>query len=746
MVEQRGVWCLSVMVLLLLVVVEVNQATRPLPSTRHLSPARSLISTRPLTPATRPLPSTRHLPSTFPALEGVSWGGRVEGGLFTSWLAEYNRELELLRRRSAVALWASLVTPAPADHHVTTRLQHTQAALAGWQLRKVKEADTLQGLLLQLPVPLKEGEIQTQQEERHMLHLITRGPRYTHRQARILTTLVTEMRYIYSTVTLTHDNVTYRGEAEVNGVMRSSRDPALLLWAWEAWRDALGPPIRPLFTQTSRVSNAAAKRGGYRDMGEAWRAELELGEGVDVRSVVARVCDQLMPLYRLLHAHARHALQRHYGSQLVSSSGPLPAHLLGDLWGQDWSSLLDLIILDNPTHKPNPTHEINPTHESDNPTHEFNPNLPHKINPNLPHKINPTPTHKINPTHKSVNPNPTPIHEAANPTHKINPIHEFNPTQGTRRVQSGYGTTRAVVKEAERFFEGLGFPSLPGRVWTSSVLGRKGRGEAGTSCHPRALDMFTPGDYRLMLCLDGEVEKDNSLPIAYHELGHIHYFHSYSKQPAIFRDGANSALHETIGDTVQLAASTPVYNTEGGVVEIRRLLKVALKKLPLITFAAALETWRWAVLEGTVSEWEYNRAWWELRGSYQGVSPPTPRPNHTHFDPASKFHISDNTPYIRYLVAAVSQFQVHRGLCERTHGRPLPTPLHACPLAHSHAAGTTLRRVMSAGSSASWQWVMRELTGGATAILDVKPLLDYLDPLTNWLQHKALTDNLTLGW
>lgn len=64
-------------------------------------------------------------------------------------------------------------------------------------------------------------------------------------------------------------------------------------------------------------------------MGEAWRAELELGEDVDVKMVVARVCDQLMPLYRLLHAHARHALQRHYGGHLVSSSGPLPIHLLG---------------------------------------------------------------------------------------------------------------------------------------------------------------------------------------------------------------------------------------------------------------------------------------------------------------------------------------------------------------------------------------------------------------------------------
>lgn len=79
---------------------------------------------------------------------------------------------------------------------------------------------------------------------------------------RILTALVSKMRHIYSSVTLTRNNVTYRGETEINRVLRTSRDPALLLWAWEAWHDALGPPIRPLFTQVARVSNAAARRGG----------------------------------------------------------------------------------------------------------------------------------------------------------------------------------------------------------------------------------------------------------------------------------------------------------------------------------------------------------------------------------------------------------------------------------------------------------------------------------------------------
>ena len=40
----------------------------------------------------------------------------------------------------------------------------------------------------------------------------------------------------------------------------------------------------------------------------------------------------------------------------------------------------------------------------------------------------------------------------------------------------------------------------------------------------------------------------------HHELGHIQYYQQYPHQPIIFRNGANSAFHEAVGDTLSLSA------------------------------------------------------------------------------------------------------------------------------------------------------------------------------------------------
>ncbi|KAK8731554.1 hypothetical protein OTU49_007367, partial [Cherax quadricarinatus] len=118
----------------------------------------------------------------------------------------------------------------------------------------------------------------------------------------------------------------------------------VLAWAWRAWHDALGPPMRPLYAQAVSIMNQAARNAGYEDMGDAWRRELELGRDVDVWALVERLYTQVAPLYTLLHAHVRNALAELYGQDLVDLARPIPTHLLGDLWGQDWSSLLELIL------------------------------------------------------------------------------------------------------------------------------------------------------------------------------------------------------------------------------------------------------------------------------------------------------------------------------------------------------------------------------------------------------------------
>ncbi|CAL4063530.1 unnamed protein product, partial [Meganyctiphanes norvegica] len=118
-------------------------------------------------------------------------------------------------------------------------------------------------------------------------------------------------------------------------------------------------------------------------------------------------------------------------------------------------------------------------------------------------------------------------------------------------------------------------------------------------------------------------------------------------------DGASSGFHEAIGDTIQLVAMNPASLHHRGLhyeQDVQRdgkliyLLKVALHKLPLLTFAQALVKWHTAIMKGLISESLYNKSWWDMRHLYQGIKPPRPRSSH-HLDPLSKYHVATNMPY-----------------------------------------------------------------------------------------------------
>ncbi|XP_068201870.1 angiotensin-converting enzyme-like [Palaemon carinicauda] len=562
------------------------------------------------------------------------------------WLQQYNADLEILKRESALALWSDLLQPSSISAAV---LQNQNAFTAKWQRYRLEELNLLRHLSGDSRMALQMTGSPTK-TERRMLHLITRGPRYTSRLARSLSSLVSTMRQIYSEAP--------KSERDMNHFMSASRDADALRRTWESWHLTVGPPMRPLFARAVVVMNKAARQGGYQDMGEAWRTELDLGEDdEDVRAMVRSLFKQVSPLYTLLHAYVRHFLVGRHGRTLVDPEGPIPVYLLGDLWGQNWQSLLDLII-------PNGAEETN----------------------------------------------------------------------SSKLTTNGDISPRMIVKEEEKFFEGLGFPQLPDKFWSSSVFGTS-EIPPNATCQSRALDMFHHGDYRLLLC---ENELAGIQESAYHELGHIHYFHAYSNLPAIFRDGANSAAHETIGDAVQLGAVSSIDDSNAS--ETRALLKMALRKLPLLAFARVIDEWRWNVFAGEVDESNYNQAWWKLKMKYQGVKPPATR-DEKYFDPGAKFHIPDNTPYIRYFIAVVAQFQAHKNLCKISE---IETPLHKCTIARSKEAGRRLWSVMSKGSSIKWTEFLEDLAG--TRRLNAQPLLEYFAPLERWLSQEVEEHNITKGW
>ena len=132
----------------------------------------------------------------------------------------------------------------------------------------------------------------------------------------------------------------------------------------------------------------------------------------------------------------------------------------------------------------------------------------------------------------------------------------------------------------------------------------------------------------------------------------------YKNVPTILREGANPAFHEAIGDLIELSVGTPKHLKKIGLLKheynkhelekmnLKHLLKTALNKLAMISYAYALELWRWKLFAGEISYDEANKKFWEIRIELQGVSPPNKR-DIDDFDPGAKYHIPANIEYIK---------------------------------------------------------------------------------------------------
>src|SRR5690606_30067349 len=162
---------------------------------------------------------------------------------------------------------------------------------------------------------------------------------------------------------------------------------------------------------------------------------------------------------------------------------------------------------------------------------------------------------------------------------------------------------------------------------------------------------------------------EEDLVTIHHELGHNYYYQYYFKKPVLFQGGANDGFHEGIGDTLALSV-TPEYLKGLGLLDalpkgdkgrVNVQMKMALEKVAFLPFGLLIDKWRWDVLSGKTSKDKYNESWWALRRAYQGIDAPVARTEQD-FDPGAKYHIPASTPYIRYFLARIYQFQFHRAL------------------------------------------------------------------------------------
>ena len=123
--------------------------------------------------------------------------------------------------------------------------------------------------------------------------------------------------------------------------MAKSRDPKELARLWAGWHK-VGPPMRQRYARFVELSNQGARELGYKDTGALWRSTYDMTPEA-FSAEVERLWAQVAPLYREIHAYVRTKLVAKYGADAERKDGMIPAHLLGNMWAQQWGDISDLV-------------------------------------------------------------------------------------------------------------------------------------------------------------------------------------------------------------------------------------------------------------------------------------------------------------------------------------------------------------------------------------------------------------------
>jgi len=305
----------------------------------------------------------------------------------------------------------------------------------------------------------------------------------------------------------------------------------------------------------------------------------------------------------------------------------------------------------------------------------------------------------------------------------------------------GYDALK-MVKAGEGFFSSLGFEPLPATFYSRSLFTKPADREV--QCHASAWDIDNKDDIRIKMCI--KVNGDDFTTI-HHELGHNYYQRAYKEQSYLHLNGANDGFHEAIGDAIALSI-TPEYLVQVGLLDraqvpsadkdVGLLLRQAMDKVAFLPFGLLVDRWRWDVLSGKTAPANYNTAWTALRREYQGIMPPSARPADA-FDPGAKYHIPGNTPYTRYFLARILQFQFYKAACDEAGWKG---PLHRCSFYGNKDVGKKLNDMLELGASKPWPDALQAFTG--TREMDGTAMVEYFRPLMTWL--KAQNKGKPKGW
>ena len=454
---------------------------------------------------------------------------------------------------------------------------------------------------------------------------------------------------------------TYNGKSltldDMEDILRTSRDPNETRVLWEGWRSVSSPQMKGDYTKLVMLANEGSRELGYADTGALWRSWYDMpADAFAAKTDV--LWHQVEPLYNKLHCYVRAKLNAKYGDSVQPKTGLIRADLTGNMWGQDWGNINDI---------------VQPA---------GGPGLGYDLTASL--------------------------------------------------VSHGYDPVK-MVHVADNWYQSIGFAPEPATFWERSQITRPR--DRDVICHASAWDVDAKNDVRLKACIT--VTADDFYTV-HHELGHNMYQRAYDDQPYLFQGGANDGFHEAIGDFAGLNALTPDYLKRLGLIDtvpgadadLPYLLKMALSKIAILPFALIVDKWRWGVFSGAITPEHYNDTWWDLVEKYQGLTPPGPRPANA-FDPGAKFHVANNTPYTRYFLAEIYEFQFYRAACRLAGWRG---PLNRCNIFGNKDVGAKFNAMLEMGRSKPWPEELATFTGEHD--IDASAINDYFAPLSAWLDKQ----------
>lgn len=512
--------------------------------------------------------------------------------------------------------------------------------------------------------------------------------------------LQANMETIYSTATICdyHDpnKCDLELEPDIEEIMATSRDWDELQYVWEQWREKTGKLMRDDYTRFVELSNKAATLDGFSDTGYYWlngytvdQREADTytdGHTVDVnqfRGMLSDVWNQVSEgLYKKLHAYVRMRLRETYPDK-ISSTGLIPAHILGNMWAQTWGNIAPLVM-------PFP----------DMPTYDVTDSM---------------------------------VQNGWDIDQMFETAEDFFNSIGLFPMTDEFWEY-SVINQTE-----WGKDIVCHASAEDFCLGPKGNDYRIKMCTEVNMeDLITVHhemghiEYFMAYKNQPHVFRDSANPGFHEAIGDL----------IALSVSTPKHLENVLGLTPTSPTSVKASDyTDEEKKELNFLMKMALDKIAFLPFGYLIDKYRWGVFDGSISNAELNAGWWNLRESLQGVTPPDGERGEEFFDPGAKYHVPANVPYIRYFVSFIVQFQFHKTLCNST---GYTGPLHTCDIYNNTVAGDILRGALEKGFSEPWPEVLKEL--GGSEDIDPQAIVGYFDPLIRYLD-KALEENhQCIGW